>query len=112
VTNEQLAHYEVMFERMDDNIAVIAEAHSDLVRGQRHLEASVDELSLNVEHIKLEMGVLKSDVGTLKDDVGALKTDVSLIVDRIGTIETRVGAIEHHVGLNGSGRATRRPRRH
>jgi hypothetical protein len=108
VTDTEQARFEVLLERLNDTIDVIAEGHAMLAQGQAELRAGQAELRGGQQRLEAEVAGLRVELSDLRIETRA---GFAGLTDRVGRVDDRVGRIEDHLGLDGPAAGTRRRRR-
>ena len=93
-----VAHQNVLLERMEKNISVIAEGHTLL---NEKIDRNHQELSNKIENLQTDVTILKTDVSVLKTDVSVLKSGMERLeeialetLNRLKNLEARVSVLE------------------
>lgn len=82
-----VAHQNVLLERMEKNIAVIAEGHTFLREKLEQVDAKVDSLDAKVDSLQTDMVEVKGRLDRLEE--------MTLeILNRLKSLEARVAALE------------------
>ena len=84
-------HFDVVAERLETKIALVAEGHQLLVDGQRRLEGKVDGLEQQMERFEGEIkAMLRLSFAELDRRVQALEATLTALEGRVVRLEAHV----------------------
>jgi predicted nucleic acid-binding Zn-ribbon protein len=94
VSDEERARFEVLLERIETKIDVIAEGHIALT-------AKVDAIAVDTTQTKERLEMVDLRLASLEHKTGKIESRVGKIESRVGRLEGDMHAVKDHLGLNG-----------